>query len=57
VADGDAERLAGHPTLREFAWYGEDVPAGVCLPFRDRVGKPAARAMDATSWLEQRGGL
>lgn len=57
VAEGDAERLAVHPTLRQFDWFGEDVPVRVWSPFRDTVGKPKAPALHAAEWFEQRGGL
>lgn len=53
----DAERLAAHPTLREFEWFGEDVPVRQWLPFRETVGKPKARAFGAREWFDQTGGL
>lgn len=53
----DAARLAMHPTLREFDWIGEDVPASRWLPFRDTVAKPKARSLYAKEWFDQYGGL
>lgn len=55
--DHDAGRLAAHPTLREFDWFGEDLPVSRWIPFRDAVGKPAARTLHAREWFDQAGGL
>lgn len=57
IDEHDAERLAAHPTLRQFDWFGEDVPVRQWLPFRETVGKPAARALHARDWFDQTGGL
>lgn len=53
VAPGDAARLASHPTLTQFEWFGEDVPDRIWVPFRDAVGREQARVVHATEWLEQ----
>lgn len=57
VAQDDAQRLAKHPTLRLFDWYGEDVPVRVWSPFCDAVDKPKARAVHAVQWFQDHGVL
>jgi len=58
TAPGDAERLATHPTLREFEWSAEDaVPLAQWQTFVRTVGKPPARALLAREWFAGRGGL
>jgi hypothetical protein len=56
VAGGDAGRLAGHPTLQQFDWFGEDVPVNQWLAFREAVGRPRARAVHAVDWFAGRSG-
>jgi hypothetical protein len=56
VAADDASRLASHPTLTCFYWFGEDVPVRIWVPFRDAVGKPPARVVDAAAWLDANAG-
>jgi hypothetical protein len=57
TAEGDAERLASHPTLREFDWFGEDVAVRQWRPFAEAVGKPKAKPLLARDWFAQVGGL
>lgn len=55
VSDGDAARLAEHPALKRFDWFGEDVPVRQWRPFVETVGKPAAKAVHAHEWLTEHG--
>lgn len=53
VGDDDAARLAAHPTLQRFDWFGEDVPVRRWQPFVATVGKPPAKAVHADQWLDE----
>ena len=55
VAVTDAQRLAEHPTLRAFNWYGEDVPLKVWKPFCETVSKPRVSSMRPEVWFTRYG--
>lgn len=55
VAPDDAQRLANHPTLGAFDWYGEDVAVKVWLPFSDKVAKPPVTPMRPEVWFARYG--
>jgi hypothetical protein len=57
TSDDDAQRLATHPTLEWFDWFGEDVPVRRWKPFVETVGKRRAAAVLARDWFAERGGL
>ena len=42
VTQADAELIATHHAIKKFAWFAEDVPERVSVPFVERVGKPSA---------------
>ena len=42
VTQADAASIATHDTIKKFAWFAEDVPERVYVPFVERVGKPSA---------------
>ena len=42
VTQADAASIATHHTIKKFAWFAEDVPERVYVPFVERVGKPSA---------------
>ena len=56
VAASDAKDLADNTTLREFDWFGEDVPVRVWAPFMEAVGRPKSRVLEQAEWFEQRAG-
>ena len=52
------DRLASHPTLREFDWSAPDVPAKVQNPIRQRLaGLAKARPVLPEQWLRDAGDL
>jgi hypothetical protein len=53
VRDGDARLIAHHPTLERFAWFAEDVPGKVWVPFVKAVGLPESKVGWASDWFEQ----
>ena len=41
VTQADAEEIATHHSIRKFAWFAEDVPERIYVPFVERVAKPS----------------
>ncbi|HET7420394.1 MAG TPA: hypothetical protein VFL27_08435 [Candidatus Dormibacteraeota bacterium] len=54
VADGDASRVAAHPSIRAFWWSGDDVPVKTSEEFERRVGKPRVQVIGAQDWAAAR---
>jgi hypothetical protein len=51
LSPSDPERIAGHPTLKAFDWFAEDVPNKVWVPVVEQVGKTKARTMHPEEWF------
>jgi hypothetical protein len=53
LSSADPEAIAAHPSIRAFDWFAEDVPDKTWAPVVDRVGRPKARALNASDWFDQ----
>ena len=49
----DIRPLLGHPTLRTFDWFWEDVPASQAMPVLEALALPRTRVMFPAEWLAQ----
>ena len=55
LSERDVERLAGHPTLREFRWSWLDVPQHVALPVVERMSHlDLPETISPDEWITRR---
>jgi len=50
---GDATRIANHHSIRQFTWFGEDVPVKTWAPVVDLVGKPPVEIIRIEDWFSR----
>lgn len=55
LSAADVERLAHYKPLKQFYWFGEDMPDRVWVPVRDRLGLPPAKLQFPEEWFRARG--
>jgi hypothetical protein len=52
VSENDVNEIVGHPAIKEFGWFAEDVPVKVWEPVLEKIGLPAVRHMHPEEWFK-----
>lgn len=52
VSSDDLERIVNHPTIKQFSWFAEDVPAKLWMPVVKQIALPAVPNVLPEDWFE-----